>query len=176
MTLTTPRPSVVPDRPADPLVPLLARAGAGDLDALAALYDATSTSVFGLALNVLGDEELAVEVTRLTYAQVWRGAAAYSTAHGPVAAWIVATTHRLAVAHVRTHGTAVPVGPHAANTWLDDLAPDEQHIVRLAYFGGRTYTEVARSTGADEHATAGRLGSALRAIRDAARRGEQDVA
>ncbi len=112
MTLTPPRAAVVPGAPADPLAHLVQRAGVGDLEAFGALYDATSASVYGLALNVLGDDDLACEVVRSAFAEVWRGAPTWSPDHGPAAAaWIVATTHRLAVAHVRTHGTAVPVGP-----------------------------------------------------------------
>ncbi|MBS2938569.1 hypothetical protein KDN32_12540 [Nocardioides sp. J2M5] len=166
----------MPDEPAEGLDPLVARVGAGDTAALAALYDATSASVFGLALNVLGDEDLAADVTVQTFAEVWRAAPHLTPDHGPADAWIVATGHRLAVAQVRTGGSAVPVGPHLANPLLDDLPADEQHAIRLTYFGGRTCAEVARRTGTDDHVVVGRIGSALRAIRLAARRGEADVA
>ena len=64
MTLTSPRPTVVPDEPVDVLGALLARVGRGDHDAFAALYDATAATVYGLALNVVGDEDLACEVVR----------------------------------------------------------------------------------------------------------------
>lgn len=108
VTLIPPRSTEVPE---DSLAHLVRRSGAGDVKAFAALYDATAASVYGLALNVLGDDDLACEVLRSAYAEVWRDAPTWSPAHGPVAPWIAVTTHRLAVAHVRTHGTAVPVGP-----------------------------------------------------------------
>lgn len=168
MTLTSPRPTVVPDEPVDALGTLLARVGRGDHDAFAALYDATAATVYGLALNVVGDEDLACEVVRRTFAEVWRDAPAYSRSHGPAAAWVVATAHRISVAHVRRHGTSVPVGP-SPTPLLADLDPDDRRAVRLAWFGGRTYAEVAISTGTSDHVAAGRLGAALRAIRDASR-------
>lgn len=123
MTLTSSRPVVVPDEPRDRLGLLLARVARGDHEAFAALYDATAPTVFGLALNVVGDEGLACEVARRTYAKVWCDAPAWSRAQGSAAAWIVATAHRLAVAHVRTHGTSVPVGPSPAPL-LADLRTD----------------------------------------------------
>ena len=91
MTLTSSRPVVVPDEPRDRLGLLLARVARGDHEAFAALYDATAPTVFGLALNVVGDEGLACEVARRTYAEVWRDAPAWSRAQGSAAAWIVAT-------------------------------------------------------------------------------------
>lgn len=174
MTTTPPRPTVVPDALDDTLAHLVQRASVGDLEAFGELYDATAGPVYGLALNVLGDADLACEVVRDAFAEVWAYAPSWTPAHGPVAAWIVATTHRLAVAHVRTHGTALPAGPSNAAPVLDGLDLADQHTVRLAYFGGRTVSQVAHSTGTSDVVVAGRLGSALRAIRDAARR--DDVA
>lgn len=165
---------VVPDAPVDPLAHLLQRASVGDLEAFGELYDATSGPVYGLALNVLGDADLACEVVREAFAEVWAYAPSWTGAHGPVAAWIVATTHRLAVAHVRANGTALPVGPSDAATVLDGLDPDDQDAVRLVYFGGRTVSQVAHTSGTTGGVVAKRLGSALQAIRDAARR--DDVA
>ena len=172
--MTPPRPTVVPDAPVDSLAHLVQRASVGDVEALGELYDATAGPVYGLALNVLGDADLACEVVREAFAELWAYAPSWTPAHGSVAAWIVATTHRLAVAHVRTHGTAVPAGPSNAAPVLDGLDPDEQHAVRLVYFGGRTVSQVAHTSGTTGGVVAGRLGSALRAIRDAARR--DDVA
>ncbi|UFN44499.1 RNA polymerase sigma factor [Nocardioides okcheonensis] len=170
MTLTKPPLAAVPDEPSDDLGPLVGRVGSGDVEAFAALYDATAAAVFGLALNVLGDEDLAADVARQTFAEVWRSAPHYTAGHGPADAWIVATGHRLAVAQVRTGGSAVPVGPHTGSPLLDDLPAEESHALRLTYFGGQTYAEVARTTGVTDGVVVGRLGSALRAIRTATRR------
>lgn len=172
--MTPPRPTVVPDAPVDTLAHLVQRASVGDLEAFGELYDATAGPVYGLALKVLGDEDLACDVVRRAFAEVWAYAPSWTPAHGPVSAWIVATTHRLAVAHVRTHGTALTVGPSDTDPVLDGLDLDDQHAVRLVYFGGRTVSQVAHASGTTGAVVAGRLASALRVIRDAARR--DDVA
>ena len=54
----------------DPLADLLVRAGAGDGTALAAVYDATSARVHGLALHVVGDAGVACDIVRETFAEL----------------------------------------------------------------------------------------------------------
>lgn len=151
----------------DPLAELVARACAGDLDACAQVYDATADRVYGLALNILGDEDLAADVTVATYAEVWHGSPAFRPGPGRAASWIIATAHRLAVAQVRTGGSSVPVAAPAPGALLAHLPDEVQETVHLAYFGGRSCTEVARTTGTSGDVVAGRLGSALRSLRTA---------
>src|SRR5262245_24847656 len=56
---------------------LVARSAAGDQSAFAALYDATSAVVFGLALRSLGSRAEAEEVATDVYLQVWKDATRY---------------------------------------------------------------------------------------------------
>lgn len=151
----------------DPLAELIARAGSGDLDACAQVYDATADRVYGLALNILGDEDLAADVTVATYAEVWHGSPAFRPGPGRAASWIIATAHRLAVAQVRTGGSSVPVAAPAPGALLAHLPDEVQETVHLAYFGGRSCAEVAHTTGTSGDVVAGRLGTALRSLRTA---------
>src|SRR5437588_12585619 len=59
----------------------------GDQQALAALYDATSRTVYGLLLRILAHAPAAEELFLDVYSLAWRHAAAYSPARGTPFAW-----------------------------------------------------------------------------------------
>jgi RNA polymerase sigma-70 factor (ECF subfamily) len=56
------------------------------------LYDRYGATVYGLALRVLGQPDLAEEVVQDVFAQVWREAGRYDAARSTVAGWIVMLT------------------------------------------------------------------------------------
>src|SRR5579884_3341202 len=60
----------------------------GDQRALHSLYEQTHRLVFTLAMRIVGDHETAEEVTVDVYHDVWRRAAEYDPAAGPVVGWI----------------------------------------------------------------------------------------
>lgn len=60
----------------------------GNHDAMAQLYDETSSLVYGLALRIVRDPAVAEEVAMDVYMQVWRTAAQYSAERGSVKAWL----------------------------------------------------------------------------------------
>src|SRR5262245_42254642 len=61
----------------DSLRSLVAELSTGDEAALAAIYDATSRRVYGLAMRIVRDRAAAEEVVHEVYAQVWRQADRY---------------------------------------------------------------------------------------------------
>jgi RNA polymerase sigma-70 factor (ECF subfamily) len=67
---------------------LVARAAAGDVDALGALYDRHGASAYALARAVVRDAADAEDVAAQVFAQVWRDAGRYDPARGSVAAWV----------------------------------------------------------------------------------------
>ncbi len=84
------------------LAALLKRAGRGDKDAFAELYDATSARVFGLAVRVVRDPAQAEEVAQESYLELWRGSARFDPDRGSAIAWILTIVHRKAVDRVRS--------------------------------------------------------------------------
>src|SRR6185503_4252155 len=86
----------------DPLAPLMVRVGAGDEGALAALYDATSHRVYGLAFRVLRVREDAEEVTLDVYTQVWRGRTQYDPDRGSVLKFLLMLARTRAVDLLRS--------------------------------------------------------------------------
>ena len=70
------------------LVALLERVGGRDPAALRHPYEATSSKLYGLALRVVSQRELAEDVLQETYLTVWRSAADYRATLSPPLAWL----------------------------------------------------------------------------------------
>ena len=146
---------------------LLRKTARGDERAFAALYDALSPRVYGLAKRVLRDAAQAEEVAQEALVEVWRTAARFDPARGSATSWVLTITHRRAVDRVRSAQAGANrerrVAASTVDTPYDDVVEEvtaslEQQQVRrcltgltalqreaitLAYYGGYTYREVA---------------------------------
>ena len=173
---------------------LAARLMAGDQLALRAVYDRYAGLVFGLARKVLGDETLAEDVTQEVFVFVWEQPQRFDPLRGSFRSWLGLLAHHRSVDRVRaevrpTRGESrVEPAEHVrrrrrgvddelSGVWvaskvrdaIDQLPPEQRDAVVLAYFGGRTYRQVAIETGHPrghrEVAAAARALEARRALR-----------
>lgn len=139
----------------------------GDEDAFAALYDATSRSVFGIVLRVLRDRAQAEEVTQEVYVEVWRHASRFDGQQGSASGWLNTIAHRKAVDRVRSterstqrdqrhfEFEATRAEPdvsdvvvarddgHRVRAAMQKLPEPQRRALELAYFDGRSQREVA---------------------------------
>ena len=162
---------------------LMSRAGQGDEAAFAALYDATSSTVYGLVMRVTRSPELAAEVMQEVYLMSWQQSGRYDPSRGSVTAWLCTLAHRRAVDRVRqvarqqdrehdyeerraqmpTDQTWQEVeqtmDTHEVRAGLGSLTPLQREAVALAYYQGYTHQEVARRLNVP-------LGTAKARIRD----------
>ena len=146
---------------------LLAQIAAGDQGAFAEFYELTSRRVYGMARRVLIDPELSEDATQEVFLQVWQNAARFNPEAGSPLAWLMTISHRRAVDKVRSSQSSTDreskygassqeidhdsvsdeVGSRleaeAVVRCLDTLTETQQQSVRLAYYGGLTYREVA---------------------------------
>jgi RNA polymerase sigma-70 factor, ECF subfamily len=144
---------------------LVTEVALGDEAAFARLYDAVSPAVYGLALRVVRDPSRAEEVAQEVFMSVWQQATRFDSSRGSALTWILTITHRRAVDVVRQSEAATRRDSETAirETEFDDVSEtvilhDEQSQVRrclqtltdlqheavkLAYFNGYTYGEVA---------------------------------
>ena len=159
---------------------------AGDHAALGEVYDQYSSLVYGLALRVIGDPRAAEDVSQDVFVWIWERPDAFDPDRGSLRTWLGTVTHRRAVDHVRREearrrrnerdaslARPVPdVGELAAalvtaeqvRAALEVLPDEQRQAVDLAYFGGRTYREVAEVLGIPEGTAKSRLRLALRKI------------
>jgi len=144
---------------------LLIRVARGDRTAFEELYDALSSAVYGLSRRVVRDPARAEDVTQEVFLEVWRKASRFDAARGKAKTWVMTIAHRRAVDPVRRaeaqrrqdhHGAPDEVSfdepaDHLIRTeehgavrdCLDSLTDLQLESVRLAYFNGYTYGEVA---------------------------------
>jgi RNA polymerase sigma-70 factor, ECF subfamily len=73
----------------DELGRLLSRCSLGDQAAFAALYQATSPKLYGVALRMLRREAWAEEALQEAYVKIWRHAASYNPARGRPMTWMI---------------------------------------------------------------------------------------
>ena len=141
---------------------LIRMVGSGDRSAFDALYRRYSRPVFGLALRRLGDRGRAEDAVQETFASVWRAAGSYKPESGPGAPWLYAVARNAIVDNGRAKReppvdspdeVAVDEGPaeRAEAGWvawrvhraLAELPENERQVIELAYWGGRSQSEIA---------------------------------
>jgi RNA polymerase sigma factor (sigma-70 family) len=169
---------------------LLARIEAGDERALATIYDDHSPVVFGVARRVTRDEHLAGDVCQEVFAYLWELPSRVDLTKGTLRGYLAMVAHRRAVDEVRRResraraeaalvapeledGPEVEVADRAAASWRDQrlsaslamLPVDQGAALRLAYFEGLTYKQVAQALGIAEGTAKSRLRLGLARLR-----------
>jgi RNA polymerase sigma factor (sigma-70 family) len=159
---------------------------AGDEGALNEIYDQFSSFVYGLALRVIGDARAAEDVSQEVFVTVWERPDAFDPDRGSLRTWLGTLTHRRAVDHVRQEearrrraikDAARPqttpdveemamalVTAERVRSALATLPDEQRRAIQLAYFGGKTYRQVAAVLGIPEGTAKSRLRLGLRRI------------
>jgi RNA polymerase sigma-70 factor (ECF subfamily) len=151
------------------LAGLVEQMAQGRQDALARLYDETSSVLNGLLLRILERPEDAEEVLLDVYMKAWKYAARYSEKRGSVQAWLMIMARNAAIDRIRQkraqpktlafepEATPEPESKEASpeeqtaererrrrvQIVLRELPPEQREVVELAFFGGLTHAELA---------------------------------
>src|SRR5439155_10101791 len=149
---------------------LIAALGRRELGALELLFDRHHRAALGLAWRMLGEPQAAEAVVQEVFLTVWRRAEGYRPGRGTVKTWLLAMIHHRAVDRLRRRTLrnvsieltdaiedhqATPVWQQAFQEIqaeqiggaLDTLPIEQREIIELAYFGGKTQTEIAELQG-----------------------------
>jgi RNA polymerase sigma-70 factor (ECF subfamily) len=167
---------------------VVARLVAGDDRALADVYDRHAAMVAGIAGRVVVSPAAAEDVTQEVFVQLWTNAASIDLDRCSLRGWLSVLAHRRAVDCVRRTERArrrdeltghdedlAPVLDLAELAVTRDQArraraavaalPDEQRAaVELAFWGGRSYRQVAVELGIPEGTAKSRVRLALAAL------------
>lgn len=152
---------------ADELGALLAAVARGDRSAFDAVYERVAAPVYGLARRVIRDPAQAEEIAQEVLVTIWRTAARFDPARGSALSWVMTLTHRRAVDRVRSEQAA---SDREARAFREDPPPYDEvteavehrmqaervrrclrtltelqsDALRLSYYQGFTYREVAK--------------------------------
>jgi len=150
-----------------------------DHNALSDLYDQFGSYVFGLAARVIGDRHAAEDVTQEVFLSLWERPEAFEPARGRLRTFLGTLAHRRAVDVVRREearrrraardaATTMPipdvgelamaiVTAEQVRAEVNRLPADQRAAIELAYFGGRTYRQVAAELGIPEGTAKSRM-------------------
>lgn len=149
---------------------LLAAVAKGDKDAATVFVKRFQRRVYGLALAILSDRQLAEDAAQEVFVKIWKGAASYESRRGSVETWLLTITRNVSIDHLRKR-RSIPIEPdrllrmvvEAAEPSdvlvlnnLDasrirremlDLPDDQRRALVLAAYFGRSASEIAASEG-----------------------------
>jgi RNA polymerase sigma-70 factor (ECF subfamily) len=145
------------------------RLQAGDEAALAEAYRLLGALVYGLCRRVTASGAAAEDLCRQTFVELWREPSRFG-GEGSLETSLTARAHQLAVQWRRQQGSGAdkaknlspsPGSAPALQTAIDALPSEQRRALTLAYFGGRTYREVATALSISEVAAKTQLRMAL---------------
>lgn len=163
---------VLETAPRRSLLPLVA---AGNATAFEDLYDLYSPTVYGILLRISGDAEEASDLLQETFVHAWQKAARYDSARGSEIAWLITIARTRAIDRIRSRGTRriredeaareiSTTGASVENVGtadaaelretremvvaaLAELPPEQRQVIELAYFEGKSHSEIAEHLG-----------------------------
>lgn len=141
-------------------------------EALHELYDRYNRLVFSVACAIVGDRNVAEEITLDVFVQVWKRATTYRPDRAKVSTWLIAITRHHAIDILRWQKSrpetdslnwddiSIQNGPVAHNVEenveltvqrekvreaLDQLPEDQREALVLAYFKGYTQSQISEA-------------------------------
>ena len=146
---------------------LLVQVALGNRAAFAALYQRTSSRLFGICLRVLTQRSEAEDALQEVYTAVWRKAAQFDPSKASANAWLAMIARNKAIDRLRAlpsqavrgelelaaqveDPAATPAQQAQSETeraqlehCLERLEPRRRSLIRSAFFEGLTYEEIA---------------------------------
>jgi RNA polymerase sigma-70 factor, ECF subfamily len=140
----------------------------GDTLAFEVVYERHATAAFSLAYRMTGARNVAEDVVQEAFLSLWRSGARYDRDRGSVRTWVLGIVHdrsidalRRSMVHDRRRAsdegieerfesgerTDVEVArrdeAREVRTALRSLPAEQSHVIKLAYFGGFSHSEIA---------------------------------
>jgi RNA polymerase sigma-70 factor (ECF subfamily) len=159
---------------------------AGQVDALARLYDRYGALAYSVALRVLGDPGRAEDVVQDAFLKLWHSASRFDAHRGSLRTWVITAVRNRSIDYLRGRSAherqerEIPLDTEArgegSDPWrevaasierdvigdaLCSLPPEQRQAVELAYFGGYSHREIAEMIRVPLSTVKGRMRLAL---------------
>lgn len=140
---------------------LLAKTAAGDQQAFASLYDATSAQLYAISLKMLRKKEWAEDAVQDAYVKIWHNADQYQTGKGTVLTWMISIARYRALDLIRYYKIRneqelddttlieeeIPTERNGQDKkqldiCLEQLESQQKQAIHLAFFKGLSHQEV----------------------------------
>ncbi len=155
------------------------------------LYRRFAPRIYGLGMVMLGNPPQAEDLVQDTFVKVWRKADSYEEARGSLDTWVLLIARSLAIDLLRRRVLETRIlagqehrseasedpGPERyaetmdladrAKRAMNALTPQQRAALELAYFGGKTSSEVAELEGIPVGTAKTRIRTALIRLREA---------
>lgn len=167
---------------------LMLRLREGDTEALAELYDRLASPVYALALHMLGSPEEAEEVLQDTFLKAYRTSDRYRPALGEPRTYLYTIARNACLSrlrkrsarprkatHLDVHDAAAAFrgpagGDGLTRMWIDaaleGIDEGDADLVRMAFFGGYSHSQLADRTGLPLGTVKSRLRRAMHRLRN----------
>ena len=168
-----------------------------DRNAADTLYARFASRIYGLGIVMLGSDEAAQDLVQDTFVKLWRNADRYDTTRGKLETWVLLVARSTAIDSLRRRvlevrsleATGRPreadpgAGPEEiaetgdmvarARRAMEQLSGEQRAALELAYFGGKTSTEVAELEGIPVGTAKTRIRTAMLRLRESMAEGAQ---
>ncbi len=179
----------------DPVVALVARAQAGDVDAFAEIYAMFAAPVHRYLRSRVREPRDAEDLLQATFLRAIEALPRWQPRGAPFSAWLFRIARNAAIDHARGHRSDIDLGTvaEAAAPGADpaerapaDLAtvlaealatltPDQRDVISLRYFADLSGPEISRTLGKDEAAVRALQMRGLASLRRAIERREREA-
>jgi RNA polymerase sigma-70 factor (ECF subfamily) len=152
-------------------------------------YRRYGTLLYSTAFNVLSNADDAADCVHDALARVWRSPGAYSRARGAVRSFLVVCVRNEAISRLRSRsrrlrladrlaaepvehdelGAGDPIERDRLRAALHRLPPEQRTPLELAYYEGKTHTEIAQELRAPLGTVKSRIAMGLRKLATALR-------
>lgn len=159
---------------------------AGDVDALARLYDRYGALAYSVSLRILGDPGRAEDVVQDAFLKLWNSASRFDAHRGSLRTWVITAVRNRSIDYLRGRSAherqerEIPLETEArgpgSDPWrevaasierdviteaLSALPVEQRQTVELAYFGGYSHREIAEMIRVPLSTVKGRMRLAL---------------
>ncbi len=150
---------------------LLLATASGDRAAFEQLYRTTSSRLFGVCLRIVPQRSEAEDVLQEVFANVWRKATQFDPSRASGVTWLTMMARNKAIDHLRSNragrqslpiehaedvvetapnaqaAAEAAIESHRLDACLNELEAPRRQLIRIAFFEGDTYEELAQRSG-----------------------------